>query len=67
MAWLSVDGMTEWFDKMGRDFNRAMKGDALEREKAGKTGMVSLRDGTCDQRLYIFSSATIHPTQTAMR
>ena len=45
MEWLSVDGMTEWFDKMGRDFNRVMKGDAGELEKAMKTGILSLRDG----------------------
>ena len=45
MEWLSVDGMTEWFDKMGRDFNKVMKGDAGELEKAMKTGILSLRDG----------------------
>ena len=43
MEWMG--GMSEWFDKVGRDFNRAMKGEAGEKEKAERTGMVSFRDG----------------------
>mmetsp|Transcript_2898 Transcript_2898/g.5466 ORF Transcript_2898/g.5466 Transcript_2898/m.5466 type:complete len:280 (-) Transcript_2898:191-1030(-) len=40
MEWLS-----EWFDKIGRDFNRTYKGEEAECAKAAATGIVSLRDG----------------------
>eukprot|EP00242_Pyramimonas_sp_CCMP2087_P016350 CAMPEP_0198197976 /NCGR_PEP_ID=MMETSP1445-20131203/1520_1 /TAXON_ID=36898 /ORGANISM="Pyramimonas sp., Strain CCMP2087" /LENGTH=245 /DNA_ID=CAMNT_0043867401 /DNA_START=270 /DNA_END=1004 /DNA_ORIENTATION=+ len=53
MNWIS-----EWFDKKGRDFNRAMQSDDERQRKVEATGLVSLRDESCTKvPEYVFKAS----------